>query len=753
MASIRSQSAVSDTGEFKSIIFWCISAGIGALLFRAPFASALFNGNLFIYDQAVLSYMSLAAVLLILLSIYFLYHWRPDGHQGILSIAVWSIPLTYWISCMQAISRYSAERSLLLYITFAVMFLIGLYFYRNASLSRIFLIPLLLSCPVIVFFGFMNWFGDASLFGLIQYANPYNARVYSEAVLGERLTSVFRYANTYAAFLIAFLFLFLHVLTSSQRRLAIAGAGFMLVPVILSILLTLSRSGLVLMPLVYLTILLFLPVGRQIAWFIHLAVAAILSLIVLREVTGIGASLRMQFHAGLNVRGWAILLLISLLGAGVSMLVHRYALPWLYRARLVGKYSQSKYASFLLPLALLLFGALLLYLLSSSTGFVRLLPDSIRQRLESIDIHQHSVLERASFYKDAWRIFMDYPIFGTGGGGWAAIYEKYQSNPYVSNELHSYFLQSLVQTGVFGMLVWLAFLGYILCHFVRQYARRDRAIRDYQLFFFIPVVSLLMLSTIDFNMSYAYLEALMFLCLGGLASSLKDRAPASDQGAVPSRRNYWRFAYPCATFLLGMLILVVSARSLQADGLFKEAIDRNNAQQPWQEVMTPLQQALSVSPHHRDYMLMGIQLWKRAYAATGENQLQAEAERLLHRFVQDEPFNRQGVEERYELASGRGDSEQAMAELEAGIELFPWDVSLYERAMILGHSLDLQEQEQGLEQPSDKRYRERVLKLYDQAVYRTALYEQLPEGQYPARGFAVTQAMEQIVESIRKKTE
>jgi len=753
MASIRSQSAVSDTGEFKSIIYWCISAGIGGLLFRAPFASALFNGNLFIYDRAVLSYMSLAAVLLILLSIYFLYHWKPQGHQGILSIAVWSIPLTYWISSIQAVSRYSAERSLLLYITFAVMFLIGLYFYRNASISRVFRIPLLLSCPVIVFFGFMNWFGDASLFGLIQYANPDNALVYSEAVLGERLTSVFRYANTYAAFLIAFLFLFLHVLTSSQRRLAIAGAGFMLIPVILSILLTLSRSGLVMMPLVFLIIMLFLPVGRQIAWFIHLAAAAILSLLVLRELTSIGSSLREQFHAGLNARGWAVLLLISLLGAGACMLVQRYVAPWLNRARLIGKYGQYKYASFLLPLALLFFGALLLYMLSSSAGFVSLLPDSVRQRLESIDMNQHSVLERASFYKDAWRIFLDYPVFGTGGGGWAAIYEKYQSNPYISTELHSYFLQSLVQTGVFGMLVWLAFLGCILCRFIRQYAGRERAIRDHQLFFFIPTVSLLMLSAIDFNMSYAYLEALMFLCLGGLASSLQDREPVAGQRGLPARRSYWRFAYPCATFLLGMLILVVSIRSLQADDLFKEAIDQNRAQQPLQKIMLPLQQALSLSPHHRDYMLMGIGTWKQAYAASGENKLQAEYERLLHRFNQDEPYNRHGVEKRYEYAYDRGDFEQAMAELEAGIELFPWDVSLYERAMALGHSLDLQAQEQGLEQPTDKRYRERILKLYDKALHQADLFRQLPESQRPTRGFDITETMKQIVNSVRQKME
>lgn len=83
--------------------------------------------------------------------------------------------------------------------------------------------------------------------------------------------------------------------------------------------------------------------------------------------------------------------------------------------------STQKYATFILPVAAILIGVLGAILILSDTGFKNILPDNVKTRIENINFQQHSVLERGTFYKDAVKLWTDYPIIGAGGGAWAFI--------------------------------------------------------------------------------------------------------------------------------------------------------------------------------------------------------------------------------------------------------------------------------------------------------------------------------------------
>ena len=65
---------------------------------------------------------------------------------------------------------------------------------------------------------------------------------------------------------------------------------------------------------------------------------------------------------------------------------------------------------------------------------------------------------------DAWRIVKDYPVFGAGGGGWEALYHKYQGYLYWTSVVHNDWLQIWVEVGTVGFLlyvgIWLQFLLY-----------------------------------------------------------------------------------------------------------------------------------------------------------------------------------------------------------------------------------------------------------------------------------------------------
>src|SRR5690606_24430542 len=100
---------------------------------------------------------------------------------------------------------------------------------------------------MIVIFGFMNWFGDASFFGLKNWSDVPEqvSRVYKDAVQvdsnGPRMASVFQYANAYASYLTGLLFCTLYLMVTANRRLILVISSLMLVPILLSLLLTLSR--------------------------------------------------------------------------------------------------------------------------------------------------------------------------------------------------------------------------------------------------------------------------------------------------------------------------------------------------------------------------------------------------------------------------------------------------------------------------------------------------------------------------------
>jgi O-antigen ligase/tetratricopeptide (TPR) repeat protein len=80
------------------------------------------------------------------------------------------------------------------------------------------------------------------------------------------------------------------------------------------------------------------------------------------------------------------------------------------------------------------------------------IPEAISRRISSINIESSSVAGRFTFYRDALKIIKDYPILGTGGGGWEAIYKAYQSYEYFTTEVHNFFLQLWVETGTVGLL-------------------------------------------------------------------------------------------------------------------------------------------------------------------------------------------------------------------------------------------------------------------------------------------------------------
>src|SRR5690606_25109067 len=246
------------------------------------------------------------------------------------------------------------------------------------------------------------------------------------------------------------------------------------------------------------------------------------------------------------------------------------------------------------------------------TNAKHLLPGNIGERLENINFQQHSVLERLTFYKDALKVVRDYPVIGAGGGAWAALYEKYQNNPYLSRQAHSFVMQYLVEVGILGFAVFMAFILFIFYKYIKGYIRSSEEQRESHFIYFILVFSLFIHSLMDFNMSYIYIGIIVFLGLAGMAAAM-DNEPVKRLALKPSAA---RGLYSAVAVIASLVLIFTSIRYIQANDEVTRGRELMGTSSDFQEIQAPLDRALQKRAHQPDAVLNMSVLLKAGYEQT-----------------------------------------------------------------------------------------------------------------------------------------
>ncbi|MFD2614052.1 O-antigen ligase family protein [Paenibacillus gansuensis] len=733
--------------EKSSIIYWCVMGFIGLFLFIAPYYAGLFNGDTVSYEKPIFSALIWASIILLLVGLYFFYHWNFHSTRDLFSIAIWLIPGTYIISLMNAASHHFAIMSVYINVMYAIFFIMGLYFAQRhlgaSLLQRMFI----LSGYVVTWFGLLTFFGN---------------HYYRDAVMleqGIRLTSVFQYANAYAAFLMAVLFCGAFMVVRSTKASSILFHGFMLVPVMLSFLLTLSRGGIVVTPFIILLILPFLTVHRQILFILHLTVAGILSVAISSKITSIGLEIANKVLPtvqgktaetysiinSLSIAGWWRVILMSVVAAAVSFAIQKFAAPWLESK--LKRISSLKYSQIGVPIAAVALGGLGIFLLFGNSGFVKVLPETMQVRIQSINFNTHSVLERETFYRDAVKIIKDYPVFGAGGGGWSALYQKYQNNPYSSKQAHNFILQYLVEVGIVGFLVFLGFLAWVIFTYVKNYlnneedeaftkAKKHTPLKDLHFVFYIIAVTLLVHSVIDFEMSYVYMGCLLFISLGAMVSKTKS-LPNTFKEKVSNPSVRW--IYPSVVSLLSVVFMFMFISNLSANNTFSSAMGLVSQQRPLQEIMVPLDKAIERQPTNPYFINTKIDFVQQAYTQTQQAEYLAQAEKLIEKLEPLEPHDRLLFERTYRQAQLVGDQEKVINVINKGLVDFPWEISLYERKAETLFTFYLTETQNTGNPDNDKL--KPIFEVMDVVQAKTKELEKLPKEQLRGRVFGITPSL------------
>ncbi|HEY0739506.1 MAG TPA: O-antigen ligase family protein [Herpetosiphonaceae bacterium] len=126
-------------------------------------------------------------------------------------------------------------------------------------------------------------------------------------------------------------------------------------------------------------------------------------------------------------------------------------------------------------------------LLVGLLGAFSLLPAALTDRLQTItdnlrifDAGQVSVtpdnfaiVERMAHWQAGWRMFRAYPLFGVGTGNFNVAYPEFFVAPWAISQghAHNYYIHTLAETGLFGLLSYLLLIGAMVREALRARVR------------------------------------------------------------------------------------------------------------------------------------------------------------------------------------------------------------------------------------------------------------------------------------------
>jgi len=672
-------------------------------LFLAPFNRGMYIGYEVTFERPLFIVLLAIFTSLIFIGVYLYRGWELTSHGDILVLLVWLIPISYFVSMIAAVTDYWAFVEFFVRLGWAVFFVLGYFIARHAVGVKALLFALIGPGYLISIYGLLNWFGDVH---------------YKDAVLAERLSSVFQYPNAYAAYLIAITICGLIMIQSSRKKRYIVLHAFMIVLVLLSLLLTLSRGALLVLFGVLIAYLSLLPWKRQLISMMELGITGVAALYVYGLSVKTRGQLLENYSAGLSLRGWLFVLAIATIA---SFIVLGMELKF-------GKFGKEKNSAdrlwnpkrLALPIALVSVGLALYALVMFEFKFSKILPAEIAARLEGVNLQSTSVFLRNTLYEDGLRAGANDPVFGAGGGAWSVMSESLKSYPYSSAKIHNFYIETYLESGVFGVIILVFLLCYVFILLLGDMRKKIRENdQDYRGLIF-PFFSLVILghSFVDFDMNYFYLSSIVFLSLGVTASiSNTSLAAIWKNGRVTK-------AFASGFVMLAIFMIYQCVVTLRADDYYRASMRVLAASGNYDDYQSAIEKALSLRPKHSEYLLTKAQVDQAMYRQTKNEIFSRSAESSLDKLQSIDPINIQAIEIRYNLDVDMQKFDQALEDAIKAVKLFPWTIGFYEKAIELNLRFGA---DASLAIDKRSEYLREARLLIDEIKRRNAIIDRLPE--------------------------
>jgi O-antigen ligase len=176
---------------------------------------------------------------------------------------------------------------------------------------------------------------------------------------------------------------------------------------------------------------------------------------------------------------------------------------------------------------------------------------------------KESAQGRWSYWQGATQLIAQHPWLGSGPGTFASSFQRVQSDGAYARYAHNLYLQMAAETGIFGVVAFLAFVGSLLWLAVRSRHSLARVSA-------IGGGALLLHGLIDFSWEIAANQWLWFLCAGiVLACCRQEQRIATAPVVVTSGV---KMAGTLAAVPVAVLLLVAMGRPYLAEGYLQSAI-------------------------------------------------------------------------------------------------------------------------------------------------------------------------------------
>jgi len=670
-------------------------------LFLAPFNTGLFVGYETPFERPLFLVLFCIFVSMAIVGAYLYRDWQIASHGEILIALIWIIPLSYFIATIGAVTSHWAYIEAFVRLGWCVFFVLGFYIARHTAGIKVLQFALIGSGYVIVLFGLLNWFGSLH---------------YKDAVLADRLSSVFQYPNAYAAYLIAIALCSLIMIQSSQKKRHIVFYAFMLIPVFLSLLLTLSRGALLVLFVVLIVYFALLPWKRQFISLLELGITGTAAFSLFSFAVKTRGHLLENYTPWISFRGWLIVLGIAAIASLVVLVVR------LQFGKLIENKSDKPWSpiSIALPVALFSAGLAMYILIISNFQFNKILPVEIAARLEGVSLQSTSVFLRHTLYKDAMRAGADFPIFGAGGGAWSVLSESLKSYPYSSSKVHSFYIETYLESGLFGLTVLIAIVCYVFFLLFGHIKKTIRGTGKNSRWLIFPFFSIVILghSFVDFDMSYFYLSSLVFLTLGATVAITNKPVEVNwSKGRVTK-------VFATGLFLVAIVMIYQCILAFRADTYYRASMNVLAASGKYDAYQFAIEQAEKLRPRHSQYLLSMAQVNQLMFSETKNEVFSKKAEYSVRKLKAVDPYNVESVEIKYNLAMDNQDFDRALDEASRAAKLFPWNIGFYEKAIELNLSFGT---DASLSVESRREHLKEARLLVDEIKRRFELIESLPE--------------------------
>lgn len=615
-------------------------------------------------------------------------------------VLVLSYFAVYFLSACSPVHVEYAVTGVIRHIFYLLFYLLMRVMVSVDDRRKLFMDLLVISGVAFAVYGLANGFGTLHVNGAI-----FDTRI-------GRIAANFEYSNTYAIYQAVMYFfavaLSCYVPDRSKKKWLYEGAAYLMLA---SLLLTYSRG----------------------TWLVTVGMLALLVLITGKEYRGnvvlnafipliplllTSSALSKAAVGQVQTTGWGATV------AGAAGTVLLTIAVGLIKQKLTPK--QWKMGT--IGLGILFLGGAVFYI------SVRGLPQTIAQRIASINLQQFSAVQRFQFYKDGLKVLHEHPLLGAGPNAWAALWQRYQSYPYTSRQSHSVFMDVLMNVGIIGFLLFLAILVATIVLYVRTYWKehaRNRLIYNSLL---IGFLALLGHGAIDFDFSYGSINFLLWAFIAMLLPKL-----TIQQESILARRykeSKTQKAYVYAGISISLIGAFVASTFLLSNMfLVKADASANNPQQAQKYA----QNAVDLAPYRPLAWLINTKytemLYKQNQTPKLKNQLFANAKNA----AQTAPHDPETLLQVARVFGNYGDGIQAADYARQAWENGRYHIEYPQQYLVFADLIGTQLYSKNPAKAKD--YFEQALQTYQDVEQRIANFKNLPDVLEPEYPYELTPAM------------